>query len=170
MSAKIKETRLSRPAISLIAASLLLLSSLGIETSTMAGQATPQPRPDIESTKTGSAQSERDIRYTVNTFLWAISNRHAPSVWYLTGEDHQASLGTEAAALTFFSRIHPQLVNARNVTFDAVGIDENGAHATFYVTDTKGQQWFAWFAVEQDPVGDWKIVGCRVRLAPGKLA
>ena len=170
MSARIKEKRLSRPAVSLMAASLLLLSSLGIGSSTLAGQATPVPRPDIEPTNTVAVQHERDIRYTVNTFLWAISNRHAPSVWYLTGEDHQASLGTEAAALTFFSRIHPQLVNARSVTFDAVGFDQNGAHATFYVTDTKGQQWFAWFAVEQDPVGDWKIVGCRVRLAPGKLA
>ncbi len=170
MSARIRKTHSSRSAIAMMASSLLLFASIGVVSSTPADQAMPVPRPDIEIVLPEAAEHEREIRYAVNTFLWAISNRHAAGVWYLTGEDHQASLGTEAAALNFFSRIHPQLVNARSVTFDAVGFNQDGAHATFYVTDTKGQQWFAWFAVEQNPVGDWKIVSCRIRLAPGRLA
>ncbi len=162
----------SHPVIALLAGASLLLAFLAapdmsgaesVETSTSGSSASlPDPFQSVTM--------RADIKAAVSTFVWAISNHQAPAVWHFASEDHQASLETEAAALSFFARIHPQIANARQMRFDGLGFDDDGAHATVYILDTKGLQWLARFDVEQDPVGDWKIIGCEVRLAPGDLA
>ena len=161
---------ISSPMIALLASASLLLASFALLHPAAAGPANPQPAVGMHSGVPDEMDRKAEIRAAVSTFVWAISNRHASGVWFFTNEDHQADLQTEAAALRFFSRIHPQLAHARQVRFDGIGFDEFGAHATVYVKDTKDLQWLAWFAVAQDPVGDWKIVSCRVRLAPRDLA
>jgi hypothetical protein len=152
------------------------------------GRAAPDPVASVATAEFSSAEGQAhgadttgamlnnnsgmkaDIRAAVSTFVWAVSNRDAEAVWHFASEDHQANLETEIDALKFFIGIHPPLAHARQMQFDGFGFDDDGAHATAYITDRKGKQWLAWFALSQDPVGDWKIVNCRVRLAPGDLA
>ena len=66
----------------------LLFASCAVITSSSASQVTPVPRPNIENALPNVAHDEREIRDAVSTFLWAISNRHAPGVWHFTDEDH----------------------------------------------------------------------------------
>ena len=163
----------SSPMVAALAGASLLSALIWSVDAGRAGPEVVPSQPSVEAARISlneTADLKTDIRAAVSTFIWAISNRNAEAVWHFASEDQQANLETEFDALRFFIGVHPPLAHARQMRFDGIGIDDDGAHATAYIIDTKGRQWLAWFALAQDPFGDWKIVDCRVRLAPGGLA
>ncbi|WP_128294128.1 hypothetical protein [Afifella aestuarii] len=112
---------------------------------------------------------EDAVRGAVETFVWGLSNKQPKAVWRFATEYEQDRFGTEEAAYTFFSKIHPPLVYAKRLTVDSVTQDGEATMVKTYVRDRIGLQWSADFALLQDDAGDWKIVDCQLRPAPGEL-
>jgi len=109
------------------------------------------------------------VKDAVETFVWGLSNKEPKVVWAFATEFEQSRFGTEDAAYTFFSKIHPPLVHAKRIQIDSVSADGELTRVKTYVRDRIGIQWSADFALYQDDAGDWKIVDCKLGLAPGVL-
>jgi hypothetical protein len=109
------------------------------------------------------------IRASVETFIWGLSHREANPVWAFAPEMMQTRLKTKQTALVFFSRVHPQLADARALTFDGVRMIGNTPVAGFYVKDKAGRQWLALFGIAKRTNGAWNIAFCRIFPAPGAL-
>jgi hypothetical protein len=110
-----------------------------------------------------------EIKAAVETFVWGLSNQQSSAVWLIAPEVEQTKFGSEAAAYTFFSKVHPPLVHAKSIAFDNIVIADNLPIANIYVTDAAGLQWRASFVMAREAAGGWKIVGCRLLPAPGDL-
>ncbi len=109
------------------------------------------------------------IRASVETFIWGLSHREANPVWAFAPQGMQARLKTKQSALVFFSRVHPQLAEARTLTFDGVRMIGGVPVAGFYVKDKANRQWLALFGIAKRPDGAWNIAFCRILPAPGTL-
>lgn len=109
------------------------------------------------------------IRASVETFIWGLSHRQAAPVWAFAPETMQKRLKNERTVLTFFSRVHPQLANARSLNFDGLRMVGAMPVAGYYVTDQKGLQWLAVFGIGRRADGTYNIVFCRIVPAPGFL-
>ncbi len=109
------------------------------------------------------------IRASVETFIWGLSHRQAAPVWAFAPEMMQQKLKNENTALVFFSRVHPQLANARSLSFDGIRMIGDVPVAGFYVKDKGGRQWFAVFGIARRADGAWNIAFCRIFAAPGIL-
>ena len=109
------------------------------------------------------------IRASVETFIWGLSHRQAAPVWAFAPETMQKRLKNERTVLTFFSRVHPQLANARSVNFDGLRMIGTMPVAGYYVKDAKGLQWLAIFGIARRGDGSYNIVFCRIVPAPGLL-
>jgi len=109
------------------------------------------------------------IRASVETFIWGLSHRQAAPVWAFAPEMMQQKLKNQNTALVFFSRVHPQLANARSLNFDGIRMIGDVPVAGFYVKDKAGRQWFAVFGIAKRPDGVWNIAFCRIFAAPGVL-
>ena len=128
----------------------------------------PAARP-IALDRRGDARDHARIREMIETFIRALSHRQAAPVWALAPETMQKRLKDERTALTFFSRVHPQLAAARSVSFDGVRMIGKVPVAGAYVTDTKGRQWLALFGVARRSDGSFNITFCQISAARGIL-
>ncbi len=133
----------------------------------------PTARPinlDHPNSDKGDRAHERAmIRASVETFIWGLSHHQAAPVWAFAPETMQKRLKNERTVLTFFSRVHPQLANARSVNFDGLRMVGSMPVAGYYVKDAKGLQWLAIFGIARRDNGSYNIVFCRIVPAPGRL-
>ena len=114
-------------------------------------------------------QDRAMIRASVETFIWGLSHRQARPVWTFAPETMQKRLKNEHTVLTFFSRVHPQLANARSVSFDGLRMAGTMPVAGYYVKDVRGLQWLAIFGIARRDDGSYHILFCRIVPAPGEL-
>jgi hypothetical protein len=63
---------------------------------------------------------------------------------------------------------YPQVYRRQSYSFGRIGNEMGGAptqHVT--IVDQNGKTWIALYAMERQPDGSWKIVGCQLVEAPG---
>jgi len=124
---------------------------------------------DTGATVTLDPSAREQIRAAVSMFVWGLSNGEAEVVWNFALEEEQDWLGTEAAALDFFSRIHPALAGAKSLTFETVQVAGDLPVASVFVKDADGEQWRATFEMVKDEAGSWRIMNVQTDPAPGEL-
>lgn len=125
--------------------------------------------PSVPHAVTVDAATRREIEASVSTFVWGMSNGVADAVWNFALEEEQDWLGTSAAALDFFSRLHPALAKAKSLSLDGVASSGEITTAGAYIRDADGTQWHATFELVRDDAGSWRIMNIQTDVAPGEL-
>ena len=112
---------------------------------------------------------EDEMRAAAATFVWALSNGSAETIWQFASEEEQESFGTAEIAYVAVAEAFPPLVYAAEITFDGIRNTDGVPTASYYVKDQVGLQWLASFGIVQDDAGDWKIISLMIEPAPGVL-
>jgi len=119
-----------------------------------------QPVPDVDS---------RAARAVVGAQLEAFAKDDAKRAFSYAAPSIRAMFGTPERFLAMVRAGYPVVYRAAGVTFLVpVHVDADLAQGV-HLTDGAGTLWLATYRLERQPDGSWRIAGCDIQPATGKM-
>jgi len=119
-----------------------------------------QPVPEVDA---------RAARTVVSAQLEAFAKDDAKRAFSYAAPSIRAMFGTPERFLAMVRAGYPVVYRAAGVTFLIPMRVESDLVQGVHLTDGDGTRWLATYRLERQPDGSWRIAGCDVQPATGKM-
>lgn len=118
----------------------------------------------------GISQNETSsIRVVVQSYLWALANQQSKLLYLTASTSVKSTYASPEALLAKMTLIHKPIVAGSLERFDGLRNQGGNRIQGVYIKDEHGRQWLASYLLEKDSAGNWKIAGCVILPAPGRV-
>ncbi|MGE4253102.1 MAG: DUF4864 domain-containing protein, partial [Parvibaculaceae bacterium] len=123
------------------------------------------------SAQTVSEAEVREFQRIITGQLDAFNADDGAGAYEFAAPSIRRMFPTPEIFLSMVKKGYPPIYRRQSYSFGRIG-NEFGGAPTQHVTiiDANGKAWTALYAMERQPDGSWKIVGCRLVEAPGVSA
>lgn len=111
----------------------------------------------------------RAVRAVVTAQLDAFAHDDAKRAFSYAAPSIRAMFGTPDRFLAMVRTGYPVVYRAAGVTFLVPVHDDGGLVQGVHLTDGAGAPWLATYRLERQKDGSWRIAGCIVQPASGKI-
>lgn len=130
---------------------------------------TEHPNTQPSTTLDISNDETSAIRVVVQSHLWALANQQSKLLFLTASTSLKSTYVTPEALLAKMTQVHKPIVAGSLERFDGLRNQGTNPVQGVYIKDERGRQWLASYLLEKDVAGNWKIAGCIIVPAPGRI-
>lgn len=139
----------------------LILAALGLIALLLAGSLSARAQ------TVGEAEAQ-EFQRIITTQLNAFNQDDGAAAYGLAAPAIRQMFPSADIFLSMVKKAYPPIYRRQSYSFGKIDTEMGGAptqHVT--IIDANGKVWTALYAMERQPDGSWKIIGCRLVEAPG---
>lgn len=153
-----------------IAGMMIAATAMSAPAKTIADPGTDRSSKALSASAIDMSGEERSaIRVVVQSYLWALANQQSKLLFLTASNSVTSAYASPEALLAKMTRVHRPIVAGSLERFDGLKSDGDKPIQGVYIKDEHGRQWLASYLLEKDTSGFWKIAGCIIVPAPGKV-